>query len=1141
MSCLAVLNRFLFVHRRQVAGSTVKSAHPDDCPLYSYRCTDGTYRELRQEIESELREALAGQPPAGFEACFCLYAAETFRREHEGGSWTWRTVFDPVGAEVPSNQTIVGWVEKGLKYWKRKILTGAAGQRLALATIACEGGLPLRLIQKEGANLRKYFRRMLQAYHERVGDIQDLELLARRQIDALPQTLRNEGVVRLSAALIGRTVELQEIIRDAADPIEALDAQEPDWRRTLPLRLDDETAAALFKNLVEESRAISFAIAARPSWQGVLEESGPRRFVVKKTLQFPSLMPLGDLEGLIGRDPKPRVRLLLHARHRSEPVAVLSQISGQNVNEPAYRREWLRRNGVALTGVQVTETHRVLLHDGEQETPVALENGDTWGESPWIFVPTKDDGRWVWFCEGSTSTRATQAAVAVSDSARPEPFEGGACVPLGEIPEIGRRVFQISGTVDFMTPDGDRYRVRCGTGSDMREVPQLKGRELPHVLNMRPVYLGVPSFHDRTMGNVSQLAEGELQWRPVGDHGDWVKEESRCTGRVWLRLVDPVTGVERIRRMADVVPGDTQIHRSIGDQQQSGRYDIRTSGLMRISVEKACSAVTVVHDEIKEECAVQCSPVHNSTIEPLSVQLEWATERSVSLELPYPQKGAVFQLDGRTLPVDELVALDRLYGLWLMIQNPSGGERFLLDTELVGGATGIRGLGTAERLPPLRNGELKVNVGLWVDGIRHLLAATDDPSAVVRLSVRSQGGRDLARLRVACYDMEIQPLRDSHSVRLPNEQVDKLGEGWSSRVSLAMLPLWSPEDTPVSLAMRGDDPHQWLTPTELEPGPWWIIGRDGDWLRFRPLLWTVGESNSVIEEEPSGGKGLANAIRDPDPDRRGEKIDALIEEMGAIPAHPDWDLLQAYVALAMDLPPSSLDVFRHLIHHPRTLAMAALRADDERFRRLMAFADQMPFAWGLLPVDAWREAAHGYFSHLRQSLAEIQAGEEICFSAFEQFRGRATAARPYFESLCDWLQEQIFEDKSVSSSTLQLFRAAQPDFIAHLVEQEVALLLGRHDADENWPAWHSVTDLADSGLLSSELRFSSVTGFQRPVRCAPFVAAAIALGGYDRNRPPPELVYQIRVLRGFDTDWFDHAYAIGLTLGLARGNWEGCL
>jgi hypothetical protein len=53
----------------------------------------------------------------------------------------------------------------------------------------------------------------------------------------------------------------------------------------------------------------------------------------------------------------------------------------------------------------------------------------------------------------------------------------------------------------------------------------------------------------------------------------------------------------------------------------------------------------------------------------------------------------------------------------------------------------------------------------------------------------------------------------------------------------------------------------------------------------------------------------------------------------------------------------------------------------------------------------------------------------------------------------------------------------------------------------------------------------------RSVRCAPFVAADRALVGDAVSR---EVLLELRVLRSFDSQWFDNAYTYALTLGLAK-------
>ena len=105
-----------------------------------------TNQRLKIAVRAQMPGVLRGRAERRFAAMFCVYAAETFRRRHAGGPWTWETVFDEIGP-TPNYQAIHAWVEQGLQHFKRTLLRSRNGDREFLVTLACEGGLPLRLLQ----------------------------------------------------------------------------------------------------------------------------------------------------------------------------------------------------------------------------------------------------------------------------------------------------------------------------------------------------------------------------------------------------------------------------------------------------------------------------------------------------------------------------------------------------------------------------------------------------------------------------------------------------------------------------------------------------------------------------------------------------------------------------------------------------------------------------------------------------------------------------------------------------------------------------------------------------------------------------------------------------------------------------------
>ncbi len=1107
------LSHFLFAHTRQT--------EPDGRPLYAYKMRDATYADLRIHFHQIILWDAQGRLAKRFAPLFCLYAAETFRREHAEGSWTWETIFKPLNREAPLQSQIADWVEKGLKWWRRPLLRGK-NQRLFLTTIACEGGLPLRLLQRESAHLTQFFRILLETYYRAgQGGSPVAERIARQQAHRLPRSLQQDPVFHLAAALIAKIGELQAGIGEAVDPIAALDEKAPNWRRDLPLRLDDQVAETLLTGLVRRSGELVREAADRPRWRGGLRETGAG-WQVEKHLEIPDWASNAQIAGWIGSpvtdQPPPRWRLLLHTSAGAETVAWLTLAQGTGPTA-RYHREWLHRGGVTLVGVKVRQPHRLSLHDGQSEYALTAQNGEPWGDSPWVFVERGTSGEREWLTEGSARTRSERAWVLAEREFTPRAVNG-ACEFAGIIPELDRMVYRVSGEVELFTPQQDRYRIVCRAENESQESVVVVGDVVPQLTQGRTLYRGLPQIQTTDPDGRRLPPTGRIQWRFVGDAAPWRERYEAARGRLWLRLID-ASGAERCRRQVDVAPPHFQVEIDIGVGLQAGV--VRLTGLAGADVQTGMdhpADVSITRTE--EQTRIVCPSLSGALPPPLTLRLHWPGSEPITLTLPYPQRGALFRLAERSLVNDDWVPLDRLGGLQLLIQDPAGGRNFRLEGERI--AYGEIGRRFHERLPPLEQGQLEMPLFVWQDRLASLLASSRNLEAQVRLTIETTQGERLASLRVTRFDAVLEPDRSAGRVQIPEDSLARLGAGWETRVRLEMIRLWAPTEPPVVLHAISDQPAGWEIPTDLESGPWWIVGRDGDWTRFRPLLWGITTDGATV---PDTDDSLAGAIRETDPEQRALRLNTRLAELGQNPDHPDWPLLFNYLQLAREFPPSSLDVLQRLPVHPRTLMLALMRADDETFEPTWALSRQMPFLWMLFSIHDWREAAAAYFGGLQSALAEIDEGGEIVFGLFQQFRERAAARRIYWRSLCDWLQERLFPDRSLPNGELNMARRC-PAFLEQQIDRAEPELQGRHDAEERWPEGSEVI-----GYLSAihpGRRYLHLNPIYRPVRCGPFVAAHLSL---NRIAPTESLIYELRLLRAFDRAWFDHVYAIALTLGLA--------
>lgn len=1105
--------------------AVTRQRKPDGRPLYAYKCKDGEYEQIKDKTREQMHAALTdrlGSEVYRFAVMFCVYAAETFRRRHESGSWTWKTVFDGIEYPTPDNyQPIYDWVERGLKYFRSPLLRSRSGQREFLVTLACEGGLPLRLLRKENAHLSRYFRELLTVSHrERHNPEYDRKEMA-RQVAAryLPASLRHDVVFQLSGDLIQSVIKLQERVDEAADPIASLDRLEPQWRDNLPLALEDVTAKTLLRNLVGQAGDLALTERKRWRWRCFLVQRG-KIWSIEQHLELPSTVDGTSLQDWSGwSEPSARLRVLLQTPESRDVVALVTRLQGEG-KQAIYRCEGLRRSGVRLVGRAAGAGVRLLLSQGNEEIEVPVVGGRELGPLPWVFV--ERGSRWEMCGEGSVRHREASLRVLARD--------GGRCVaideqyePLGKAPDLERSLYQITGTTEWQHSEFGTCQIRCASQETSEAFFLLRGSKLPTVLNPTPPFLGMPGLYAVGQDERQrQIADGTLEWRPVdAPESDWCKDISACVGKVWIRHRD-TSGALRFRRHVEVVPPATRIEmvRVGAGTEEAGI--IRLSGLptVRVIVPEIADCqfcVRAVDDGVEIDCFAQAG----LAVTQFSTDLRWPDGRALTLLLPFPRQGAAFVRASQVLPSMERVALGRLAAIQAVIQTPVGEEWFYLEGRLKTRAS------VQQKLwEPLHTTSESIRFDLYriQERLASMLVMTNDLDAIVVLKIVDRSEHPLAELEIAQFDMALEPDQAHNHVLLPPSCLGRLNNDREERITVKMLPLWEPSATPLSL-IRDDATMAWKIPDDLQPGPYWVLGYDGDWARFRPLLWAVKGEKAVTESSD-----LIPAIHESDQEIRQERLRALVNALAADAEHTDWTRLFDHLRLTRTYPASSIDLFRHLVHAHEAMVLALLKSADEEFDLVWSLSDQLPFSWNLVPVTSWLLAAERYFDALRAGLDGFDPDGRLLEGMFKEFRQRVTSRQPFFKSVCDWVGEQIFPGHRLDNSELAMARY-QEAFLRDLIQERERELQGRHNAEERYPDAPNVMELTEEPNFPEQFRYRHLHHFYRPVRCAPFVAAQISLHAQDYSEA---LLFELRQLRDFDPDWFDNTFALALCLGLAR-------
>jgi len=1139
------LTQFIFTHIRQTK--------PDGRPLYAYKCNEKSYGVLRDVLVEQLKTVdYSKAKVTTIPFYFCLYAAETFCREHESGVWSWDTVFRPLGIKRPDDIYIREWVERGLDWWKRPLIKHNGQRRFFLNTIACEGGLPLRLLQKNNAAINQFFRAILEGYYKQgCCGVDAAEMIGRLQAVKLPISLRQDVVFHLGGELIATIVDLQRELGNAPNTIENLDKLIPDWRRRLPLRLEDHATDALLKGLVDHSRELSRLAQSRLRWVGKLKEY-PTGWRVQKSLECSDSFTGEQIIHWIALDGElpPRLRLLLKTPLSTETVALLTLTQGSG-KSAVYRREWTRRDGVTLNGASVMDELRLLLQVGDTAHSLTVENEEAWGDLPWLFVAKGSNGDLHYLGEGSRQTSADNAWVFTPEEFTVE-SEQSECDKVAADSTLKRILYRVCGSIDFVTKEGDHYRITCRAEKDVEENYSISGGSLPGVLNSYPLYLGLP----RITWNEGAAKQTHLktQWKQVLSGANWNDHFAECFGRVWVRLFDTENRIEMFRHQVVVLPKSFRIEGNIGQGSTCGRYFLE--GLLGASVVFTDNDAQI--NRIDNGVEISHPLFESVNLPQVTLNLNWGNGAEVSLYLPYPQRGAVFQLAGHMLARDDIVSLDRLGGLRLFLQDHAGGCRYWFDAELITtdlSDSDLPRLRFRDRLPFLNLGRLETGLMSWQDRIASLLSCSRSLDALVRLQVSTSQGEILAQLNIARFDCFLSPDFAADQVRLSTPTFEKIGQTGLQNIRVETFPLWNPKEQPIPLEPNAERSDSWNLPGQLTPGPWWIIGRDGDWARFRPILWSIrGDNDFALDSK------LQKSIREPNTTLREESLAAVLQHLGENPDDVDWPLLFDLIRLSREFPTSSLDVLTRLVSYPEALALALLKSDDDLFDCVWRLAEQSPFSWSLLSPQCWRNAAAMHFQGLQRALGEMDATGDIVFGVFQQFRERACSRRQYWAVLCDWLHGTIFKDRPLTNSPMLIARTL-PSFFNEQIDNAELELQSRHDADEHWPQSEEV--LSRLELLNEQNQYQHLDPIYRSVRCAPFLASRLSVKGalikqgketsklsaHDWTNLNTQmsylqslhsylitenLIYELRLLRAFDPDWFDTVYALALTIELSK-------
>lgn len=1051
---------------------------PDGRPLYAYMITAEEFAELKHALETDIaarRGITISAAPA-----FVAFVAEHFGRSEENDWWAWDSVRSALALKVDDGE-LRDATRSGCEYWRRRPLSGARGVEY-LATLVCEGGLPMALLKQEGARLRRYFGELLRL-HETYPQL-SLRDLAAREADVLPIRMQNEVVYQLATVLI------EAVARGRAEgrPSQELPA-------ALPLRLDDAVARALVDGLRAAPRVRERSergVAVRTTLQLKPE------LLLRRALVVPTVLSKEWLVAALGSvDVPSRIYFSLQAADGvRQSVAVGDLRDGLFVVRPLRARDIVREKVVA-------EQLRCIVADGERDLGAFVpRGGEALPPTPWTF---DDDG--ALRALGSIATSAASAVVVV-------PPAGSLTIDgdrsdLGMV--VGRSVLRLRGIARW-TSDADRARIETGAASesDAGEFV-LRGEGPPALIRDADIWRGLPQVHEMTKDGLLRTVKSEhVVWRI--NSGAWAARPTSAFGALEVGVLRD--GETEFRARVRVLPSDLQIAiREV--RPDGGMIDVRTAELSAVGA-VAAPGFSVAPTRTTWGWTLVFARTAETMPSTISLCLQARSGAELTVAVPFPaQRIGFVSARGKILGSRERISIDELAHLRVEVRTPNAGK-WSIDLARSGAQprpilslSPPPGAGADASLEPLR------------PLVSAALAASNslDDEVELRLIEEGAGMRKLPTCLVRRYDTQLEPatLLGHRCVRLPASA--GLDRSVVEALRAEAVSLYRPNELVVNLPRVM--PGVWsLGSLADKPGPWIAIALQNDYVRTRPLRVSLGAPSS-------SSNAIDAAVAEGDADRRRGLIRSALERLPSDISRTDagWKTALAQLDGATRLHPTTFDLVRGVAAVPRVAVLALLGAGS-RSASLWNALEELPFMWAAVPLRTWLTEIGASLAALRGHVAPLGLNvEDIARSA-----GAGIFGEPLSPFVACIHEAAYLLHPHVPKPRTQVFRhAVFSELCRKTAMDERNDLLVRY-ANARWPenrAWDDLT--LGPELKDFEPFVSGLPTDREVVLRTPLVLARRIVEGAEMYAP-----YELRRLRDFDPMWFDRALVAALYTILGR-------
>lgn len=765
---------------------------PNGKMLYSYQMKKYEYEELKNilteyckqyPIAYLLKDNMYGNV---FFNAFVLYAAEWWKREYNGGIWSWNSIFSSISIRDEINPVSRSRaIERALKYWRYD--NSQTSGKIYFGAIVANGGLPAKFLQTatRNASMVRVLNSVLQYATENDLSNNETELFVyvKNSLRKLPETLRKDEICELIAKLISTVIYLKNHynLQKHNEPIAVLNRECPDWKEQFPLLLEDSSIEKLLIGFVEKaSRTQKIDVRGRaPSVERVVDIDFDRKLVF--SFEFPE----NNIDGMYfrkffnftnadGMEMLPPTFYVNNADDDNTTIMVVSAVLGL-VNKYRIRYKFEDRVNICEEIIGFLSSADNKLSSDKIMLCSALDI-----TKPMVFTAkdSKESGIYVLRANGSVGLSEKECFIAYNDKNDEYKKLSDIGDDYGNITVSGIELKFIKCTNDVELDD---FNVKLNVPIT-NEKYLLQGNMLNYKISRYSAYKGVPKLlRVDSEGNRIEVSKKDVKYF-YKDTQKEIKDIDSETG-----IIDIVYSREGYKKKYTVVvlPKDAAI-----ELKESEITFKRFNCYRDIVPQNTPSHITIRplgNDSFECKCEDTQYPDN------LCFSLYWFAGGMATIKLPYPVSGVTIYDEKQRCITGKNIAFKHLLGKKIRIFDNTG-DRSNYDYYMSVNNRKI-------------NEELRKHINIsdtitevklidYEDDIRNLLNCEGQEEGFVQVGMKKRGN-DIGQLRVSRYDIKLE--QSGCEVSIPQKYLGDFSNDQLENTKVYALPLFDEDAQPIEL------------------------------------------------------------------------------------------------------------------------------------------------------------------------------------------------------------------------------------------------------------------------------------------------------------------------------------------------------